>query len=109
MQAGLLRHRLRLMEPVKTRNSYNEEVITYIEQGRAWGTVRPLLGSEFLESMTGGAQVSHRVQIRWRSDITILPTWQIEFGGRTFEVVAPPMNVDERGRELVLMCKELIS
>lgn len=108
MQAGALRHRIRLMAPVETRDSYNAVVTVYVEQAQAWAAVRPLLGNEFLESMAGGAQVSHRVQIRRRRDVTILPTWQVWFGTRVLQITAPPMDVDERGRELVLMCKELV-
>lgn len=109
MQSGLLRHRIKLLQPVKTVNTYNEEVITFSEIARTWAAVRPLLGNEFLEERARGAQVSHRVQLRWSSDLAIEPTWRVEFKGRTLEVIAPPMNVDERGRELVLMCKELVS
>jgi SPP1 family predicted phage head-tail adaptor len=108
MQAGLLRQRIELQAPEESQDTYNQPIRQFVTVATVWASVRPLVGNAFLEAQAVGAQVTHKINLRYRSDLAIQPTWRVKFGSRILELTAPPINVDERGRELVLMCREVI-
>ena len=106
MRAGLLRHRVTIQEKgTVERNSYGEEVITWAEVDTVWGSVEPLLGKEFLAAKREGAEVTTRIRIRYRSGIT--PTMRVVWGSHTYDIESV-VEVEGRGRELQLMCREVL-
>ena len=51
------------------------------------------------------AETTHKIVIRYRSDVTKL--MQIKLGTRTFQFIGPPINENERGEWLIIMAKEV--
>jgi len=49
---------------------------------------------------------SHRITIRYRTGVTA--KCRILLGTRVFRITAPPRDTDERHRELVIDCSEVI-
>ena len=71
-----------------------------------WARIEGLTGTEQLRAMQTTAQASHRITLRsWRSGIT--PVMWVEFEGRTFEIVAPPADPEEKRERLELMTREV--
>jgi len=105
MRAGRLRQRVTIQEKVVTRNAYGEEVITWADVATVWGSVEPLRGDEFLEFARAGAEVSTRIVLRYRSGI--VPEMRVSYDGHTYDVLSV-INVEERDKELQLMCRELV-
>lgn len=105
MRAGALRHRIAIEEKSVAQNEFGEEEATWNTFVDAWASIRPLTGREFLESRAQGQEISHEVRLRHRDGVT--PEMRVSFDGRVFDIEAA-MNVEERGKELVLMCKELV-
>jgi SPP1 family predicted phage head-tail adaptor len=106
MLAGRLRHRVTIEHKVKTYNEFNEEIEEWKPFATVMAGVEPLRGREYLAAQQMQAVVDHRVVMRWRNGV--LPTMRINFKGRIFEIVGPPINPDEKNRELHLMCRELM-
>lgn len=107
MKAGPLRHRITIQQkqtPV-TQNDYGEEVITWSEVDTVWAAVEPLSGREFLEAQRAGAEVTTRIRIRHRDGI--LPEMRVVWDSHIYDIenVIP---IEERQREIHLMCKELV-
>ena len=105
MRAGDLRHRVTIQEKQVTKNSYGEEVITWQDVATVWAAVEPLRGREFLEAQRAGAEVTTRIRIRHRDGIR--PEMRVVRGSQIYDIEAV-INVGGRGRELHLMCKELL-
>ena len=103
MRAGELRHRVTIQQKSVTRNTFGEEVVTWQDVATVWAAIEPLRGREFFESQQVNAEVTTRIRIRYRPGIT--PTMRVVFGNRVFDIQAV-INVDERNRELHLMCRE---
>ena len=76
---------------------------TRIAECRA--SVEPLSGRELFESQQVVADVTHRVRIRWREEIT--PELEINYQGRTLQIVSV-IDPGERHRELELLCRERV-
>lgn len=104
MRAGRLRHRITLERESVTRNQFKEEVREWQPYAKRWADVRPLGGKEFWAAQQVIDDLTHEVRLRFMPGINAKD--RVVFAGRVFDIVAPPVNVGERNRELVLMCRE---
>ncbi|MET4163728.1 SPP1 family predicted phage head-tail adaptor [Marinobacterium sp. MBR-111] len=69
-----------------------------------WANVKPITGRERWASQHVTNTATLAVTIRYRDDIT--PDMRIAFGNMRLEIVGPPINLDNRNRELVITCEE---
>src|SRR5262245_28369589 len=90
---GRLDKRVELQRPATTQNAFGEEVATWETLARMWASVEPLSSQELLQADQVQAQVTHKVWVRYRTDVradmrfVLLPA-----GLRTFHVVGPPRD-----------------
>jgi len=105
MRAGRLRQRVTIREKSVTRGDYGAETVTWTAVATVWASVEPLRGREFLEAQREGAEVTTKVVMRYRGGI--VPEMQVTYSDHTYDVLAV-IHVDERGRELQLMCREVL-
>ena len=103
MRAGQLRHSLIFQKETRSRNSFNEEEVTWADHCTVWGQVLPNAGRKYYEGLQANSEVTGEIHIRYRTDI--LPTMQIKHGDRTFEILSI-VNPQERDRELLIYYKE---
>lgn len=72
MRAGPLRHRIRFEERqvVSIDPVHGHAVYGWVEIATVWGRVEPLSAREFIAAGTFQSEVTTRITIRYRSDIT---------------------------------------
>jgi len=105
MRAGKLRHVVTIQQPIKTNNAINEAVIDWQVFARdIRANLLPLGSKEFFAQDKEKSSITHKLFIRYIEGVT--NQMRIIMGARIFEIVAPPINVDEMDRELVIMVKE---
>ena len=104
MRTGRLRHRVTIQQPVVAVNGYGERITTWSTVAVVWGAVEPLRGREFFDAEQTQAEISHRVVLRYRSGID--STMRLLHLGRVLHI-GTVIDVDERHRELQLMCREM--
>ena len=104
MRSGRLRHRVTIQQPVVAVNGYGERITTWSTVATVWGAVEPLRGREFFDAEQVQAEVSHRVVLRYRSGLAT--TMRLLHLTRVLHIQAI-IDVDERHRELQLMCREM--
>jgi len=105
MRAGDLRHRITLQQKTETRDSFGAVIETWNDVATLYASIEPLRGKEFFDAQQVNAEVTIRIRIRYRSGVT--PNMRVLFGTRTFDIQSV-INVDERNREMILMCREVI-
>jgi SPP1 family predicted phage head-tail adaptor len=105
MHAGPMRHRITIETPTETQGRDGSTV-------RAWNaflstraSIEPLTGREYFAAEREQADVSHRIRMRYTGGIT--HRMRVSFGSRIFEIESV-INVGERNRELILICREAI-
>ncbi len=103
MRAGTLRHRVTLQRRGDTRDGIGTVTETWTNEATVWASIEPLQGREYFEAQRENADVTHKLRIRHRSGVT--REMRVIFEDRVFDIEAV-LNVEERDRELVLMCKE---
>jgi len=103
MNSGDLRHRVELQQRVKSRNAVGEETYTWFTYATVWAAVEPLTGRELYEAQQISAEVTVRVRVRYLKSMST--EHRVLFDSRGFNVNFV-QNLEERNRELVLLCKE---
>jgi len=68
-------------------------------------SIEPISGREYFSAQTTQADVTHRINLRYVAGVK--PKMRVKYGSRIFDILSVS-NVDERNRELQLMCRESI-
>lgn len=105
MNPGRLDCRIQLQSPTSTTGASGAVSESWTSRGYVWAAYMPQTGTERFQSMqeTGLALATFR--IRWMSGAD--ETWRVQHDGRTWELIAPPV---EQGRRsyLDLVCQSVV-
>jgi len=103
MKAGKLDKWVQIEKPTET-NTKGVISTTWSTFVDVWASIVPLQGREYYDAKQVVADVTHKIRTRYVADVTA--KMRVKFGSRTFQIESPPINVEERNVELVLMCRE---
>jgi SPP1 family predicted phage head-tail adaptor len=103
MVPGSLRQRIELQSRTDTQDATGQAVPTWATYATVWAAIEPLTGRELIAAKQ--AQSQDTVKVRCRYLTGILTTHRVLFGTRILAINAV-INLDERNRELNLMCTE---
>ncbi|WP_024559464.1 phage head closure protein [Franconibacter pulveris 1160] len=103
MQAGKLNKRILLQKPVKTQNPTTGAVENgWADVVRVWANVTDLSARDFVAAKAGQNEVTTRITIRWRDDVT--DKHRVLYRGRVYDIQGV-LEDDKSGREyLTLPC-----
>jgi SPP1 family predicted phage head-tail adaptor len=100
-----LRHEVTIQQPgTRVDDGYGGGSVVDSNVATVWAAIEPLTGNELFQAGQFNPSLSHRVRIRYYPGIR--PSWKVKYGTRTFDIKSVA-DVDERHREVVLMCEEL--
>lgn len=105
VRIGALRHTVEIWEETETRDAAGGVVKTWSKKATRKAAIEPLKGREFFEAQQLGAEITHKVTMRYYDGLDSTDH-RLRFGTRVFNIMAPPINVDERNWKHLLMCKE---
>lgn len=105
VDAGKLRTRVEIQNRTTARDGYGDALETWGTAATVWAEVVPLSGRELWAAQQAQADVTTRVRIRYRSDVTVTPRTRLRIGTRILNVQAA-VDVDGRNRLLELLCVE---
>lgn len=108
MRAGKLRSRVTIQSPgqgvddfgMPTQETWTDVITLSAE-------VKPITGRERWASDWTANIATVAVSIRYPKNVTIKPNYRVLFEDRILRIDGPPINVDQRNRELVLTCEEV--
>jgi SPP1 family predicted phage head-tail adaptor len=104
MHAGMLDQRVTLQAPTETRGAeFGDPQRVWEDVATVWAEVSPISGREYFLQREQQSQISVRVRIRYRADVTSM--WRVQHAGKVYEIESV---IDQRsaGEELILMCME---
>jgi SPP1 family predicted phage head-tail adaptor len=104
MEAGKLRHRITIQQPVEAKGPTGEDVPTWTDLVTIWAEVADLQGREYLSRTAETAATTVRVVIRERSDIDT--TMRVVHGSRILGIEAV-IRPSKPGNRMQLMCREI--
>ena len=103
IKIGDLRHRITFEGPVKTKDEYLSEIIVWQDVVTVWASVEPLTGREYFYAHQIKNEVSHRVRVRYRTDIDV--SMRINHLGRYFKIESM-IDKEEKHEFLEILCIE---
>ncbi|NIG13016.1 phage head closure protein [Pantoea sp. Al-1710] len=87
MFARILKHRLELQQPQEVQDPVTGDItLAWTTIAYVWGEVAPLSGREFIAAQAVQTEISVRITIRYRSDIT--NDWRILFRNQIYNIAA---------------------
>lgn len=112
MQAGWLKHRITIQSFTQSQDESGEQVEKWRNHATMWASIEPLRGRAFIEARGEHADVTTKIRLRFRRDITVdmRVLWMDEAQQKhIYELVAPPIHRLEMRRETELMCREVVA
>jgi len=104
MRAGALRHRLTIQETIEGKDDRNTVTVTgWQDIATVWAAVEPLRGREYFQMQNTQSELTVRVRIRYLPGVA--GAMRVIYGDRIFNIQSV-IDVDERRREMELMCTE---
>ena len=103
MKIGDLRQRITLQKSVKTPDGHKGSTEQWQDLATIWASVEPLSGREWFQSHQIKAEVTHRVKVRYREDITV----QMRFKHRDRNLyIESIIDKKEKRETLEILCRE---
>lgn len=103
---GEFRHIITFQEMEERKNSFGEMTKIWIHKFSTRAGIYPISGKEFFVADKENSEVSHKINIRYRSDIN--PAMRIIYNNRIFNIESI-INFQERNILIQIMAKELIN
>ena len=105
MRIGPLRERVAIQSQAVSQDAYGQPSGSWSTDKTVWASVEPISGREFIDSGQVQANVTHRVRMRYRSDVTVTPAKQLIHNSRTLNIVRV-INHRELNHALEILCEE---
>lgn len=107
MQAGPLRHRVSIIRESSTNFDSRGQISTNTTTiSTVWASIETLTGREGILARQIDASLSHKVTIRYSTDVSSLgPNDWIEFGTRRMDI-AQVANIDQMNERMELFVAE---
>lgn len=106
MRAGRLRHLVALQQPVAgAADATGHATESWATYATVHAEITPQTARQISSANAEDGRITHVLTIRARGDVT--SEHQVVWGGRTMRIVRPPIDIDERGRLLQLLCDEV--
>lgn len=103
IKIGDFRHRITFQKEVKVSDGYKGFTVTWQDVITVWASVDPLSGREYFYAHQIQNAISHRIRIRYRTDIK--EEMRIRHGNRYFSIESI-IDIGERREFLELRCQE---
>lgn len=86
LNIGQYDRRVTLQSRSVALDSHGNEVITWTTAATVWAQRVPLRAGEFFAAAAVQAEQTLKYRIRWRADITPLPTWRLVDAGVNHDI-----------------------
>jgi SPP1 family predicted phage head-tail adaptor len=103
VKIGKLRHRITIERVSETQDSDSSVIETWSTFTAVQAWIEPISGREYFAAQTTQAEVTHRISLRYLDGA--IAKMRVKHGSRIFDILSA-VNVNERNRELQLMCRE---
>jgi SPP1 family predicted phage head-tail adaptor len=105
MGINSLRHRVVIQSELASADGAGGYSLSWNFIATVWASVTPLSGREILAGQRLESRITHRIRMRYRSDITVTSSTRLSWNGRTFNIRAV-INPGQRNRWLELLVEE---
>ena len=105
MKTGDLRKQIALQQEHPTADGAGGYTLGWTTMTIVWGDIAPVTGREIYTAGHLEGHVTHKITLRWRSDITVTTDMRLIYNNRAFNICAV-MNKDEANQWLEILAEE---
>ena len=107
MKSGDLRNTVTVQTPIEFKDTNGDDVTDWAVVGTYKAAIDPISVREQFLAEQRHASATHRIRFHWRAELAALTGKErVAFGSRIFVLIGLPENVDQRNREIRLLCLE---
>ena len=106
MNPGLFRNRITFENYTQTENAMGDTMSAWVVHSTRWAMIKTVQGKEFVQAASVQGERTVRFVVRYTKGLT--NDMRIIYDGRTFEIIAPPINDDELNKTLTIMAREVV-
>jgi SPP1 family predicted phage head-tail adaptor len=103
---GVLDKRLTIQVKTQTADGMGGFSESWSTFATVFGAIWPTSAKEIVSNSALSGQITHKIRIWYLA--SVLSAMRILFNGRTFNIVAPPINTNEANVTLDLLCMEVV-
>jgi SPP1 family predicted phage head-tail adaptor len=105
MRIGNLRKQISIQQEQQTSDGAGGYALTWVTLATVWADIDPISGNEIYTSGHLEGHVTHKITLRWRTDITITTDMIVAYNTRLFNIRAV-INQDESNQYATLLVEE---
>ncbi len=106
MNAGKLRKLITIQQQSATQDEYGAQIVTWSSFGvDRWAQIEPLSGREYFAGQQFQSKVDTKFVLRYVAGVT--PKMRILCNSLPYDIESV-INIDERNKELHIMCSRII-
>lgn len=105
MQAGRLRYLVTIEEATITQDTTGAPVETWTTFAEVWANIKPLKGRQLFAAKEFHSEITTQIYIRYLEGV--LPQMRVVWGDHTYLIDYPPIDIDMRHKEMILLCREI--
>ena len=102
---GKLNRRITFLRLETSEDEMGQDKSEWKKYRTVWATVKPYKSSEYNFMSKLKPEVTHRIYIRFRKDITA--DMRIQYQGHIYSIAGPPLDMDNQHRMLEIQCEEV--
>jgi SPP1 family predicted phage head-tail adaptor len=104
LNSGEFRHRITIQKLTSQEDELGQVVDEeWVDVKSVWASIKTLQGREYIEAAATQSETTVRFIIRHTTGID--ETMRVVFKGKTYEIVAPPINDNELNKTLTIITK----
>jgi SPP1 family predicted phage head-tail adaptor len=105
MRAGDLNKYVTIQYPALSKNSFGEEIETWVDHVNVWCSIEPISGSEKWLQQQRVSEATYKIRMRYRLGID--ERMRIKYKNRNLQFLAV-LNLYEESREIFIAAKEVV-
>lgn len=105
MRTGRLRNPAEIRSRTLGKDAYGGRLDTWVKLADVWAEIKPTSGKDVVAGHLERGTTDTEITIRWIAGVDT--SCRVVAGVRTFEIVSPPIDKNQRSAEMVLLCKEV--
>ncbi|MFZ5829817.1 MAG: phage head closure protein [Planctomycetota bacterium] len=102
--AGQFNKRVEIQSPQETFSG-GERTVTWVTVATVWAKIETTAVGESQPGQQTRGEATHKVTLRYKASL-LNSRARLKYGSRYLYLAGPPVDVDERGVEYELTCKE---
>lgn len=106
MNPAQFRNRITFQNHTQTTDAMGDAISAWVVHSTRWAMIKTVQGKEFIQATAVQGERTVRFVVRYTKGLT--NDMRILYDGRTFEIIAPPINDDELNKTLTIMAREVV-